>query len=405
MSLKMALVQDISRLRLPTLSRRCVLGYAALILLLYLLWWRLTCTDGTCTVFQLVSNMLLADLPIVYHYKTKSYESFMRLQSGAGWKQYFQTGEFQGPKRHSDNKTELVVQNYMARNQTGSGVHDTSASRYASMLQRMRNTSLDERVPRYHPSRHCVLGYYGAGQLHCRRYFLTFMALVTSGQEKLLDDWISFHTALGVDHFAFLNVLNDSSVELALQKYVAHGIAELRGNRPTQDRLGTWKADWLAECAAGHCSFWVGYADLDEYLAPPRSVANLSSFLHPYTKRRNDTVFQKEPKQFQLMQKVFGSGRWYSDPPAGMPDIVAFTERGKELDWNGKSVALVDAVDLPQNKELVNFPHRFGLKAEVKQDRVGQLRRKYSKTMNKWNGPYRHLGFTCFGRSDPRKKG
>eukprot|EP00913_Durusdinium_trenchii_P016552 g15557.t1 len=309
--------------------------------------------------------MLLADLPIVYHYKTKSYESFMRLQSGAGWKQYFQTGEFQGPKRHRDNKTELVVQNYMARNQTGSGVHDTSASRYASMLQRMRNTSLDERVPRYHPSRHCVLGYYGAGQLHCRRYFLTFMALVTSGQEKLLDDWISFHTALGVDHFAFLNVLNDSSVELALQKYVAHGIAELRGNRPTQDRLGTWKADWLAECAAGHCSFWVGYADLDEYLAPPRSVANLSSFLHPYTKRRNDTVFQKEPKQFQLMQKVFGSGRWYSDPPAGMPDIVAFTERGKELDWNGKSVALVDAVDLPQNKELVNFPHRFGLKAEV----------------------------------------
>ena len=93
-----------------SVNRWCFCSALLLILIVELAIWRIVrCGDGSCTIYQLISNMLWDRLPTINHWR------------------------FVGKKRQSDNQPELRAQNYLARNRSGSGVHDTTASQCCKM--------------------------------------------------------------------------------------------------------------------------------------------------------------------------------------------------------------------------------------------------------------------------------
>ena len=191
-------------------GRKAAFGLGLLVLLVLLVLgtlaiWRERCNDGnTCNWQQPISTVLWPQLSTMFHYQALSYEEFLELQSGPGWADYFRTKEYAKGINASGSQLDVAKRNFRHRNSTNSGVHDESALRYMPLLLKLRNTSLEDRIGKYHQREYCVPGYYSyksrsAEVLHqssgepgwrvCRKSFLTSVAEVAAGQERYLADW------------------------------------------------------------------------------------------------------------------------------------------------------------------------------------------------------------------------
>lgn len=333
------------------------------------IWW-ISCPGKECGGFQLVSMWIWPSLPRVYHYRTRDFETFMKLQSSSAWRDRFVRER--GIKDWTTNTTSVTLTEFHRRN--ASGAHDTSALRWLPQLTEISGLSISQRLPRYHHQNHCVLGYDQPGTLHCRTHFLTAQLFMVQGQEGFLDEWVRFHSALGVDHYQIF--AHSVKVTDVFREYVENGIVEiytyplpenssyasldkrLRQSGVTDN--GVMKSVALQELS----SFWVLFIDIDEYAAPPEAFSNFKSFLLPYTRMRKGSMVSRDFKQITFSSLDFGSGAWMHPP--NMPEIQAYTERTKVLSWNGKSVALLDAIDVTH--EQIGYPHRFPLKREFYAD-------------------------------------
>ena len=245
--------------------------------------WHERCVEEACTLAQPISTFLWPWLVTIFHYQTRSYEDFMLLQSGPGWINFYKKGEY-GKGVKQGNQTQTAHNNFMVRNTSNSGVHDASSMRYLPRLTAVLSMSMQERLEKFHHTQSCVLGYRGDG-LECRRSFLTLVAQVAAGQEVFLDEWISFHLAVGIDHFLLMNRHNSSSIDAVLAPYVEAGIVDLQrypfpagsawANITNQDYFSWKKAAVLQNNAS---AFWWVYADIDEFIAPPRTKGNLPEY-------------------------------------------------------------------------------------------------------------------------------
>ena len=65
-----------------------------------------------------------------------------------------------------------------------------------------------------------------------------------------------------------------------------------------------------------------------------------------------------------VFYKYFGSNGWVKRPK--VPDIEAYTDRDRPLQVNGKSLELIDAINV--SDPLTGYPHRSSLLQEFRHD-------------------------------------
>ncbi|CAE7226457.1 unnamed protein product [Symbiodinium natans] len=227
--------------------------------------------------------------------------------------------------------------------------------RFLPVMDAFRSMTWPERQRRFH-----TFEYQG------RSHFITAVLevnLATSEDEYLLE-WIDFHSAAGMDHFVIYDAKNLTSTRQMLEPYTARGIVDLWPCRPTAsgsciptDELvpgnGPQQRDFrmfaVTSIARQKSSFWIAQLDLDEFMFPRRR-SSLRDVLWPET--QPDGV-----QMFFVWQLNHGSAGWIAKPP--MRQIEAYTRCSQQRDWNGKSIAQADSIQLTGPKRYTGDPHRL----------------------------------------------
>eukprot|EP00438_Fugacium_kawagutii_P033491 Skav232526 [mRNA] locus=scaffold319:18029:25437:+ [translate_table: standard] len=325
----------------------CFAGWAALVAVIAaaaILHFTVLCEADECNLPWLV-NMLVSNRQLLlYHYRLRSYEEFLTLRTSGGYDHMFNSHQHLPIWALKGNQSKADVVKRCT-------VFDSSAHRFLPELQRMSRMMQRRQV---HPSGpHCISGYLKPGEVECRSFFLTGFVRLSRGEVAYADEWLNLHLALGVDHFVVK--CNDTCVEdgAVLGKYIEAGLVELRPPGPPECQ---------PECMASLVNvstFWLLYHDIDEFLLPPRGIANHKEYLLPFT----SFTSARNVKQIKVLAKEFGSSGWKQRPP--MPVIEAYVYCRRLLCVNGKSLALRDALD-PTVNQL--FPHRFTLLERFAED-------------------------------------
>ncbi|CAE7253777.1 rfc5 [Symbiodinium necroappetens] len=329
----------------------CCLAVAGLVGLSAVIWFGFLCQGDECNIVFFWQFLLSPQLPLIHHYRSRSYEDFMFKFTGSGWDRNFQAGEIGIDVGRNETREDLSKKAFRIRDKTG--YRDTTALRLVPKLAEISNLSIPKRLSRFHARGHCVMGFAKPNQTECRQFFLVAIVRVVEREEVYIEQWINLHSAVGVDHFVVLSA-NTTLLHAALQPFVQAEIVD--------ERLfveGPYKQNAIANL--GLSCFWMIFIDLDEYILPPPPHESLKDFLLPLTTVRPD---RRSPKQIMVFYKYFGSNGWVKRPK--VPDIEAYTDRDRPLQVNGKSLELIDAINV--SDPFTGYPHRSSLLQEFRHD-------------------------------------
>jgi hypothetical protein len=169
------------------------------------------------------------------------------------------------------------------------------------------------------------------------------LALFCKDENFYLDEWLTYHSALGVNHFFIID--NNSKVPLAetVREWERSGVVTVSCNNETSTgRQCRAYANVLREY--GRRYTWIGFIDTDEFLVP-KIRADLPSLLEGYEKFGGLGVFWN----------CFGSNGHKTQQPSV---IKAFTRRAFD-EWPKNSH--IKSIVQPQYTipEAAGDPHHF----------------------------------------------
>ncbi|MBS7566153.1 glycosyltransferase family 2 protein [Mucilaginibacter sp. Bleaf8] len=104
---------------------------------------------------------------------------------------------------------------------------------------------------------------------------------IVKNENLYFDEWIDYHTQIGVSHFYVYD--NESVVPAAvtLAKYIKAGmvtVTEIKGKEKQTTAYGMCLKTYGADCR------WIAFIDVDEYIVPKTMNGSLPEFLLSYEK-------------------------------------------------------------------------------------------------------------------------
>ena len=158
-----------------------------------------------------------------------------------------------------------------------------------------------------------------------RRRDIPPLAVVTIFREEapFLDEWLQFHSAVGVAHFYLYNNFSTDNYREVLGPWIERGLVTLYDWPVKTGQLPAYR-----HCVRHHAmdAQWMAFIDVDEFLFSP-SGRDLAEVLRPY--RHLPGLFVDSP--------FFGSAGLEERPPS--PITRAFTKRAPLTRISAKSIA------------------------------------------------------------------
>lgn len=166
---------------------------------------------------------------------------------------------------------------------------------------------------------------------------------IFKNEAKYLDEWISFHLLVGIDHFYLYNNNSDDDYKAVLAPYIEKGIVDLiewpvvPGQFPAyEDCFFKYRNE----------SQWISFLDIDEFICPLHET-NINNWLLKYSHYPSIAIYWK----------MFGtSGLLHEDPDKLV--IEQYTVCWEKLDD-------VSKVLFNTNYEVANFTNHHFMEAKL----------------------------------------
>ncbi len=110
-------------------------------------------------------------------------------------------------------------------------------------------------------------------ELGSKLYNVSICAIFKN-EARYLEEWLSFHRIVGVEHFFLYNNNSDDDYERVLRKYIDANIVTLHNWDKNQRQMEAY-----LDCINNHRNDtkWIGFIDIDEFVVPRkgRSINNI----------------------------------------------------------------------------------------------------------------------------------
>lgn len=314
------------------------------------------------------SFTLLERMPRLHHYQTKSLEEYLERVSGNfSWLA-------SGNKNRNLNQTwhlEEAMKSFHSRN--GDECYDDSILHCAS-------SDCLEPVPVGIDklAEHCLDLYGSDGVTDCRPHFLTLLVRHVDGEDKYFPEFVNFHLRQGVDFVLIWDMANSIKFRQLMQPWVDKGYAEvvLHEVKDAFAPLVTVVTELLTEKK----TFWLLHIDVDEFVFLA-NCGSLRDVLLPITSLRTTL-----PKEIHMSSRRFGSNGLNNHPAKYNCAVESpYLRRYDQLEANGKSMVLLDALSEESIKVWNGHSHRFALDSAF--DPVEKFKSRYKA----------RFGFFLFG--------
>jgi hypothetical protein len=175
-------------------------------------------------------------------------------------------------------------------------------------------------------------------------------------EAPFLDEWLSFHTGVGITHFYLYNNFSTDNFRQVLAPWIERGAVTLTDWPIPVGQISAYKH--CVARARGECQ-WLAFIDIDEFLFSPQST-DITHILKDYS----------DLPAVEVWQLFFGSGGHATRP--ALPVTEAYVMRAPDTRTTVKTIAnprLVYRPDVHQHK------YWYGEALDTSRQRVAKDRR------------------------------